>query len=177
MHKYTKEEIQFLKENVKGISLAELTKRFNDRFNLNVSESSITSIKHNNGLVSGYNKGQFKKGGIGNQRLPVGTIRKRKKDNRVYIKIAQPNVWKLYHHFVYENHYGVKIKKGDRIIFLDDNCNNFDINNLERVSSGENIFIAYNGGQRKLKHLTKTMIYIAKIKNKLKQLDKEQCDA
>ena len=63
-HIYTDKEDLFFKENVKGISLKELTKRFNKKFNLNLSESAIANRKNKLHIFSGIKGGQFKKGHI-----------------------------------------------------------------------------------------------------------------
>lgn len=63
-HKYSKEEHQFLIDNVKGITLKELTKRFNEKFNTNVSENAISNQKTKLGIRSGIVGGRFEKGHI-----------------------------------------------------------------------------------------------------------------
>lgn len=63
-HKYTEEEIEFLINNVRGISLKELTNRFNKQFKQNVSESAIANRKNKLGLVSEIVGGQFQKGQV-----------------------------------------------------------------------------------------------------------------
>lgn len=63
-HTYSKEEDKFLIDNVKGISLKELTTRFNGKFNLNLSESAIANRKNKLGLSSGITGGQFQKGNV-----------------------------------------------------------------------------------------------------------------
>lgn len=63
-HKYSKEEYQFLIDNVKGITLKELTRRFNKKFNANVSENAISNQKTKLGIRSGIVGGQFPKGHI-----------------------------------------------------------------------------------------------------------------
>ncbi|MCI8346605.1 MAG: HNH endonuclease [Bacilli bacterium] len=63
-HIYTDEEDLFLKENVKGISLKELTRKFNKMFNLNLSENAIANRKNKLHIFSGIKGGQFKKGHI-----------------------------------------------------------------------------------------------------------------
>lgn len=63
-HKYSKEEYQFLINNVKGITLRELTKRFNEKFNTNVSENAISNQKTKLGIRSGIVGGRFEKGHI-----------------------------------------------------------------------------------------------------------------
>lgn len=59
--KFKDEHIQFLKDNVKGISLKELTKRFNKHFKLDVNESTISNLKLKYNLKSGIVGGQFEK--------------------------------------------------------------------------------------------------------------------
>lgn len=44
-HIYSKKEDEFLINNVRGITLKELTNRFNKKFNLNITESSIANRK------------------------------------------------------------------------------------------------------------------------------------
>lgn len=63
-HIYSDEEHQFIIDNVEGITLKELTKRFNEKFNLNVTENAIANRKNILGLRSGIVGGQFKKGHI-----------------------------------------------------------------------------------------------------------------
>ena len=64
IHKYSKEEDQFLIDNVKGITLKELTQRFNKKFNINLKESSIQNRKSKLKIKSGITGGQFVKGQI-----------------------------------------------------------------------------------------------------------------
>ena len=72
-HKYSEEEQKFLIDNVKGITLKELTERFNKRFDLNLSENCIACQKNKLGLRSGIVGGQFQKGQKPfNKRFKVG---------------------------------------------------------------------------------------------------------
>ena len=61
-HKYSKIEDQFLIDNVKGITLKELTERFNNKFNMKLSESAISNRKAKLNIQSGIVGGQFVKG-------------------------------------------------------------------------------------------------------------------
>ena len=58
-HKWTNEENQFLKDNVKGITLRELTTLYNKKFNMNLTESAIANRKNKLKLQSGIIGGQF----------------------------------------------------------------------------------------------------------------------
>jgi len=61
LHKYTQEEDQFLKDNVRGISVKELVDRFNKHFNLNLTYGSIKAHKERLGLKNGIDA-RFQKG-------------------------------------------------------------------------------------------------------------------
>ena len=153
-HIYSKSEDDFLKENVKGITLKELTNRFNKEFNLNLSESAIANRKNKLGLSSGITGGQFKKGNIpfnkgkkqkdymseesinktkgtrfkrGNiphNHKKVGSERITK--GYIEIKTQEPNKWQLKHRYIYEKKYG-KIPDGYNLIFLDGNRQNIEL--------------------------------------------------
>jgi len=113
--KYTEEHIQFLKDNVKGISHSELVKKFNEEFGMNVSEQALMSLKSKYGLKSGYvrmggnrgsfkkdhrpwnkgtvgltkaNKTSFKKGAIPPNYRPTGSERIDMKDGYLYVKVS-----------------------------------------------------------------------------------------
>lgn len=119
-HIYSKIEDQFLIDNVKGITLKKLTERFNKKFDLKLSESSISNrkVKLNiqSGIVGGrfvkgqtsFNKGKkwseymsqegqansrkttFQKGNIPLNRRPIGSERVNK-DGYILIKIQDGN--------------------------------------------------------------------------------------
>lgn len=63
-HKWSEKEEQWLTKNVKGITLKELTNRYNKKFNMNLSESAIANRKNKLNLHSGITGGQFQKGQI-----------------------------------------------------------------------------------------------------------------
>lgn len=61
-HKWTDKEDRWLIKNVKGITLEELTERFNKKFNLNVSKKAVAGRKSKLNISSGIVGGQFQKG-------------------------------------------------------------------------------------------------------------------
>lgn len=204
-HIYTEEESQFLIDNVKGITLKELTKRFNERFELNLSESAISNRKKKLKIKSGITGGQFvkghtpankskkwdeyltkeqqekarattfKKGNIPGNRRELFEERI-DKDGYIAIKVQDGNLnknWQQKHRYIYECHYG-KIPKGHKVIFLDGNNRNFDIDNLKLVNNAEELIM----NRRKLRHndkeLTESGYLIAKIINKRGKLTNER---
>lgn len=186
-HKYSIEEHQFLIDNVKGITLKELTERFNKEFNLNVTENAIANQKNklriSSGIVGGqfqkgqvpYNKGKkmppyvykkvnptmFKKGNIPENHREVGSERVNKY-GYIEIKIKEPNKWKLKHRYIYESMYG-NIPTGYKVIFADGNKKNLDLDNLILVSPEEQLIINRNGLYKRDKELTKAGANVAKL--------------
>lgn len=197
-YSYSEEKIIFLQNNVKGISLKELTEKFNKRFNCNYTQGSIANMKRKLGLTSGvdtrfkkgqssWNKGKkmtkdhyekckntmFKKGNITYNTRPVGTERLDAKDHYVYIKIANPNKWQLKHRYLYEKEYG-KIPEGYNLIFADGDKYNFDLDNLILVSNSELSIMNNKGLYKRDKELTKTGSLIAKVIDKTNKRKKEK---
>lgn len=90
----------------------------------------------------GSEKGWFKKG-YSRNKLPVGSIRVRKgKSHRisgdlkeVFIKVAEPNKWRLYSRVLWEQHHG-SIPKGMVVAFRDGDTTNVVIENLRLISRG-----------------------------------------
>ena len=201
-HIYSKEEEKFLIDNVKGITLKELTNRFNKQFNMNLSKSAIANRKNKLGLSSGITGGQFKKGNVppnkgkkqleymtkaalektkatrfkkGNRPLnyrPVGSERINK-DGYIEIKIADPNKWELKHRYIYKKEYG-EIPNGYNVMFADKNKLNLDIDNLILVSKSEDLIMNKRELIFKNKELTKTGHLIARVIDKANKVRNER---
>ena len=81
---------------------------------------------------------EFKPGHVPVNHKPVGTISIRNNTKRnhcyKYIKIAEMNVWKEYHLYIYEKEYS-PIPKGEILIFRDGNSMNFVLKNLELINA------------------------------------------
>ena len=118
-------------------------------------------------------KSLFKKGHLPQTTLQIGTERT-DKDGFVRVKVNndrgdknKSNRWKLKHHVIYQQHHpDITIGKDDRIIFLDGNNRNFDINNLELISRREQLCLMHfpkliNADE------TRVIIQILRLRNKL----------
>lgn len=194
-YNYSEENVKFLIENVKGISHKELTKRFNEKFNTNLSESALANMKRKlkltNGIDTRFKKGQaswnkgknmnpeqyekckrtmFQKGNLSNVR-PIGDERI-DIDGYTYIKVKQPNKWVLKHRWLYEKKKG-KIPKGYNLIFADGNKQNFDLDNLILVSNAELFIINKKGLYKQDKKLTKVGVTVAKVLDKVNKRKKD----
>jgi len=197
IHKYSAEEHQFIIDNVKGITLKELTDKFNKKFKLNVSESAIANQKVKLGVRSGIvggrfekghipaNKGKkgymtpeqyekckatmFKKGNIPANSRPIGSERIDKRDGSILIKIQDGH---LQHNWTSKSRYIYeqahgKIPKGHKVIFADGNNRNFDLDNLVLVSNAEELIMNQKGLFKQDKELTKAGVTVAKVINKV----------
>ena len=186
LHKWTKEEIDYLKEIAPGKKYKEILALLKEKFDLDINVNQLDGVMQRNKIRTGL-KGYFPKGNkpwntgtkglvkpssscfqkgyrpkntkpVGSERIDV--------DGYTYIKIAEPNIWKLKHRLIYEEKYG-KIPKNHSILFADGNKTNFDINNLVLVSKNQvlklNQFnLIYNDAE-----LTKTGVNIVKLIEKI----------
>lgn len=165
-HHYSHEQIEFLTELTKeGYTTVETAEIYNelypdDPINRNCVQSfranhhvhSPNTGRYEKGHVP-FNKGkhikttgrmaetQFKKGHIPKNHKPVGYISIRhdkcRKDYQ-YIKVAEPNKWKMLHVKVWEDHNGA-VPDGYMVTFVDGDTMNCDIDNLILISRQQNL--------------------------------------
>ena len=155
MHIYTPEERSFFEEFTAGHSYKEIQQEFIRRFGWEISIKKIKGCIARYNLNTGRNgrfvKGQvgptkgmklgkhkndsgcFRKGHIPKNHRPVGSERITV-DGYVEIKTAEPKTWRFKHVVVWEAEHG-PVPKGYRVIFLDSNRQNIDLNNLKMISN------------------------------------------
>lgn len=156
MHKYTEVQIGYIREIAQGHSYNEITELFNTRFGLDLSFTQIRAALKNRGICNGrggrfrpghtpFNKGkkklwkggeetQFKKGHVPHTYKPVGTESTRA--DYVYVKVADPNKWRMKHILIWETAYG-PAPQGYAVMFADGNRYNVTLDNLLMVSRRE----------------------------------------
>ena len=188
-HKYTEEENEFIRKYHEGLSGKELTNLFNQKFDTDISVNELISHKiirlklkvanrvaWNKGL-KGWQKVKpkhlFKKGNLPKHTQPIGSERINSY-GLVIVKVANPKVWKLKHHVIYEKYHGEKLGKRDRVIFLDGNNRNFDISNLQKISNSEQSFLANTNLLGNNPENNKTALLLAKLVSTVKILEKSE---
>lgn len=158
MHRFTPEQMQFIRDHVRWMGNVELTGMVNERFGTSLTANQIKACKKNHHILSEltghyntghdpHNKGMkgwqaggnsavnhFPKGHSPHNHQLVGTERVNS-DDYVDIKIADPNKWKPKHRIIWEAANG-KVPKGYAVIFGDRNRRNFDLGNLMLVTRG-----------------------------------------
>lgn len=163
-----KEEIDYFKSIVKEHTTNEIIELYYKKYNFKLNKNQIKNLKRKYNLVSGINT-KFKKGQQAHNHKPIGYEFLRD-DGYIEIKIAEPNKWVLKHNYIWEKEYG-KIPKGYSVIFLDQNKNNFDLDNLKLIKR-ENMLTACSYRLfSKDKNVTETGILTAQLINKTKKVE------
>lgn len=158
MHKFTREQLDYLREIAPGRSTAEHTRMMNEKFGLQLTAGQIKSCKGNYGITSGLDgrfakgheswnagkkglvtpgseKGWFRKGNRPRNYMPVGSERVNT-DGYLDVKIADPNKWRAKHRLIWEAAHG-KVPKGYALIFADQDRMNVTLENLILVSRAQ----------------------------------------
>lgn len=187
---YTLEQLSYLQElSKKGLSNAEITQRFNEKFGTSRTEIAIQQqrLKYGFPIPPGgqftkghkpWNAGKkgwyaedskrtwFKKGNKPQTWVPVGS-ESEDKDGYVKVKIANPNKWAYKQRLVWERHHNRKIPPGHAVIFGDGNRRNFDPENLILVSRAQLARMNQSGLIKNNAALTKTGAVVADLLNKI----------
>ena len=185
------EMVEFMMEYIPGHQEPEIRAEFEERFGIVLTEGQIGNFKNKYKIHSGthggcFKKGQvpmnkgkkmspevyervkhsmFHKGNIPHNHRPVGSERINV-DGYTEIKVAEPSKWRLKQRVIYEEATGEKLTKNDIVIFLDGDRQNFDINNLVRMTRAE--LVRYNQDHLygEEVEINKTAVLVAKLKAK-----------
>lgn len=210
---FTNEMNDFLRENAKGITSAELTERINKKFGTEFTKIQIKNWKSNHNCPSGleglgrfkignsaWNKGKkmpdwikekiratkttFEKGNVPHQTLPLGTERY-DKNGYIEIKVTASlyesagsrrkcstfdTKWIGKHKKLWIDYYGDNIPPKSKIIFLDKNKYNFDINNLACISNRQHVIMCKKRRYTENAQLTQVGKTLTELEFKLREI-------
>lgn len=200
---FTEEQLEFIKNNAKGLYNLELTKLVNETFKTDFKVSQVENIKNrfriSSGLTgrfekghiptnkgtkgiynAGGNKTSFRKGHISANNLPIGSESWRKDsgggEKFCFVKVQDGHGnknWKPKQVVIYESRYGT-IPKGYKVIFADKDRTNFDIDNLILVSYQELLIMNKKGLISENSSSTKTGHLLSKLIDKKNKLKGEK---
>lgn len=201
MHKWTEEEVEFIRGIYPYYPNKVVAKMVTDKFGFEISASNLTNIKLKYGIPdkmipnSGifqkgqvpWNKGKkmpdetkekvkktwFKKGMIPKNHKPIGSTRITV-DGYKEIKIAEPNEWQLYARYLWEKEHGEKLTPNDVIIYADGDKENFDIDNLVKINRANLIHLNRNNLIFNEPELTKAGVNVSKIVEKINKLKRKE---
>ena len=206
-NKYSKEQLDFLKQEYPQLPLKLLTEAFNRKFNLSKSESQIRGCLRNHKIRSGrtgrfesgstpWNEGlkgrpvhenskatQFKKGQAPKNAKPVGHERICKKDDYVLIKVNETNPYTgaatryKHKHIVLWERENGSVPKDHVVIFADGNKRNFAIDNLKLVHRKLLLQLNRNNYSQQSEEVKPAMLNLSKLQVKLFEKSKGECDA
>lgn len=187
----TKEQDDYMRSIAKGKTAEELRQILFDQFGIQFSASQMKSYRNRKGIVTGldcrYKKGcvpvnkgkkmlpevyakcsatMFKKGRKPNNWKPIGSERINNKYGYILVKVAEPNKWKPKHILIWEQANG-PVPKGYKIMFADQNKQNFNLDNLLLISKGESAQLNKNKMVFKNGNLTKTSLNLIRLKMEL----------
>lgn len=159
-HKWTTEQIDFVKSNLKGTPYKTIREMVNKQFGLSLTLEQVGGFLKRNGLTNGrdttfeggkppWNKGKkglhfegsekgwFTKGQKPKNYRPVGSERICSKDGYILVKVKDDGKyqdrWRLKHLVVWEKAYG-KVPENHAIIFLDSDRGNVTLENLKMIT-------------------------------------------
>ena len=186
--KFTQEQLDFIREIYKKVSIPEIVPLFNDRFNEERTFKQIRAatrnhnmksgrtgrfekgnIPHPNARPKGPNKTSFKSGNKPHNWKPVGSSRV-SKDGYTEVKTKEPGKWELLHRLIWEKENG-KAPRGHAVIFKDGDKSNCDIGNLELVSRGDLAVFNKHGYGDAPPEAKEIVRNICRIKIKLRELE------
>lgn len=191
----------YILENYRGVGPKEMALRVNGVFGTSYSSKQLTAWyknhKLNSGLTGRFEKGSvpftagkrpqdvcrspealkrlqeswFKKGAPPGNKLPVGSECTRQ-EGYVWIKMAEPNRWRMRTRVIWERHYGA-IPKGHVIIHKDGNKANDELDNLMMISCAENRILNQQHLRFPDPQLTTTGVNIARTLTVIQRKEKE----
>lgn len=163
---FNQEQLAWLAKNYKKLTVQDLTKAFNARYNLDKTPGQMKGHLTRNRIRSGRtgcfkaghkpwcagttgllkaNSGTFKKGIVPANTKPLGHERIDTQDGYILIKVEEPDPYSnaptRYKHkqvFIWEQHHG-PVPADHLITFIDDDRMNCNIENLECISHAEHI--------------------------------------
>ena len=189
---FTKEQIEWLKENRWGYSFEETAAKMNERFGTNFKVSQVRGWCHTHHLPNGmdmkfkkgqvsFNKGKkgycapgcekgwFKKGHRPSNWVPVNT-EVVVKDGYIKIKVAEPNKWELKHRVIWMNKHG-EIPAGQCLIFLNGDKTDCRIENLMLIERGILSILNHEKLLTGDAAANKCAVTMARIKSRIRELE------
>lgn len=190
-HKWTDDQVKFVKDNIKGTPYKKMWKMVNEKFGLNLTYRQIEGFLKRNNITNGndtrfkkgeraWNKGMkglsiggketwFKKGNKPDNYRPVGSERTCPKNGYTVVKVQDEgryqDRWKHKHVVLWEKVNG-KVPDDHVIIFLDGNNGNMNMENLEMISRSELAIMNNEGLITSDPELTKTGLMLVRLNQK-----------
>lgn len=162
--KYNLDLQNWLKQNAMFFTIKELLPKVNKLFKENFEENDLRKLLIRNRID--YKKEQPRKSCNNVYSLPIGSEYV-KPDGMTLVKINKRD-WVYKQRKIYEDYYKVKLKDDEFVVFLDQNRNNFNINNLKKISRQASAIMANEDLFSKNEKVTELGIDVANLAIKTK---------
>lgn len=168
-NKYTKEFEKFVKENVSKYTKEDFRVLLQDKYNMKISSESLRRYLNRHHIKGKYI--DYMKHNVRNvKQSPIGAEKTTKEG--VFIKIAQPDIWRRKTRVMYEKYHNCKLSDNDYILFLNRDINDFRKENLIKVSKTEMAYLKNKDMYSKNTKLMKLGILTARLMIKTKEVIK-----
>ena len=166
-NKYSKEFEEDMKKLAPTTEFNEFLNLAKNIYGYSISKEQLKQYLYKRQIrYKDYNKNKAQEMGI---KIPIGTEYV-KPDGMTLVKIAKDK-WQYKQRLIYEQYYNVKLNDDDYIIFLDHNRNNFDINNLKKITRRESSILSNQKMFSTNPKVTEAGIQVAKLIIKTKETE------
>lgn len=197
---YTEDQIRWLRENYKNISIADITDKFNDKFGTNFTKKQINIAIRNRKMISG-RTGRFEKHQIPWNKNKKGSIKPNKtsfkpgnrphntkycwyertsKDGYIEISVPEKNKHTGYHRrfkpkhvWIWEKHNG-PVPENHVVAFKDGNQENIDPDNLILLSRLELLRLNQLKHKKAPEEIQPSLIALARLEAKAISIKKNR---
>ncbi|AXF54602.1 HNH endonuclease signature motif containing protein [Salicibibacter kimchii] len=196
MHRYTKEQVDYIRSIAPGRFIKDIHNKFVEKYNADVSDKSVQNIMHRHGIknkLQGYHtrkkkgdtawnkgmkglqlggeKGWFPKGNQPPSYLPVGS--ESLHEGVLMIKTDDPNVWEKKHRWLWKQHYG-EVPDGKAVTFKDGDKQNVTIDNLFLTNQVACMHVAIHGLPQNSPDLNVASHRLSELKSVVRQKEGQE---
>lgn len=166
-NKYSQEFIDFVRDNIDKYTKESFITLLEERFNMKVSKNALKCLlrRHNiKGRYLDYQKQMVRS----TAKHPIGAERMTK--DGLYVKVAQPNVWRKKTRVMYERYHNCKLSPKDYVLFLNNNHDDYSKENLILSTNREKCYLHNWNTSSTNPRLTEIAILSARLTIKAKEV-------
>lgn len=168
-NKYSDEFEEFVRNNISKYTKEDFILLVEKTYNINFSKTALKCYLRRHNIKERYI--DFKENMIrGTQKHSIGAERMTK--DGLYVKVAQPNVWRKKTRVMYEKYHNCKLSDDDYILFLNQDRNDYSKENLYKSTNREKCYL-HNWGTFSINpRLTEIGILSARLTIKAKEKER-----
>lgn len=169
-NKYTKEFEDFVRKNVSKYTKEEFVLLLENKFNLKISVDILRRYLNKHHIKERYlDYKEYNKRDV--LKYPIGT--EKMTSEGIFVKVAQPDVWRRKARIMYEKYHNCKLKEDEYIVFLNQDKNDCSKDNLIKSSRKEIAYLNVCKTFSKNPNLTKLGLLSARLTIKANKINRE----